>query len=206
MERDWMEPQSHNIKQTVFCTQHLQNNTAVFALKVLIKYVKLYWKSLLHTSNLPSVSSTFTICHWRSCRAQGSVAMDESRCDIHHLGITGPTPHAIRRFHQTYLSDVFPFGLFFSTAATAGMAAIYHTSFNQLLQSAAAFMWRLSEFIGTPPPRLKHQILFLRQQPLNSDSTYQLWNHHRGTTALGDLHTSQLISSAGITVKSPKWT
>lgn len=113
---------------------------------------------------------------------------------------------------QTLPSDTcstyFPLVFFFATAAAAGMPAIYRTSFSQLLQSAAAFIWRRSEFIGKPPPRLKHQILFLLflllQQPLNSGSTYQVWNHRRGTTALRDLYASHFVRSAGITANSPK--
>lgn len=116
------------------------------------------------------------------------------------LGNHGRAPHAATR--SRHMSDVFPFGLLSATAAAAGMPAIYRTAFSQLLQSAAAFIWRRWEFICKLPPRLKHQILFvlllLLQQPLNSGSTYQLWNRHRGTTAVRDLSSSHFVRSAGI--------
>lgn len=145
------------------------------------------------------------VCRWLSCLTRRSVAVDDSVCDTHHSGNTAELltqPNASIR----HMSDIFPFGLFTRRPPLPECRPFYRTAFSQLLQSAAAFIWRRSEFICRLPPRLKHQIVFLfvfllllfHQQPLNSGSTYQLWDRHRGTTALRDLSSSHFVRSAGI--------
>lgn len=127
------------------------------------------------------------------CLSLSSLTGRLSGVDIHHFKLRPSTSQG-ERFHSTHVEHI---SLWSFPIATAGMRALRRTSFSQLVQSAAAFIWRRSEFIYKLPPWLKYQTFLLLQSSTLVPLT-NCGNIKSGTTALSNPSSEQFVKSAGI--------